>query len=110
MANTNCLEGMKCPNCGQEDNFRITAEAVFDVTDDGTDLFGSVEWDDDSPVVCLQCMEITKVARLRGVSSVDELCEKLDQACEGLTGKDLYSSKEIAAAFRLLATRWEEEE
>lgn len=110
MANTNCLEGMKCPKCGQEDHFRITAEAVFDVFDDGTDLFGDVEWGDESTAVCPNCMYITKVAQLRGVFSVDELCELLDKECEGVTGKDLYSPKEIAAAFRLLAKRWEEEE
>lgn len=110
MANKNCLEGMKCPKCGQENNLRISATAVFDVTDEGAELFGSVNWDDDSRVVCPHCMEITKVSRCRGVSSVDELCAMLDNECEGLTGKDLYSPKEIAAAFKLLAKRWEEEE
>jgi hypothetical protein len=110
MANTNCLEGMKCPKCGQEDRFRIKAEAVFDVTDDGAELFGSVDWNDEATVVCVECMCITKVARCRGVTSIDELCERLDRECAGLTEKDLYPPKEIAAAFRLLAKRWEEEE
>ena len=33
--NTNCLEGIKCPKCGNEDKFVISVVAHATVTDDG---------------------------------------------------------------------------
>ena len=53
--NTNCLEGIRCPECGQEDEFRIEGRTVFEVTDDGTGDHGDVEWDEDSYVLCPSC-------------------------------------------------------
>lgn len=50
--NTNCLEGVRCPRCGQEDEFRILGTSVFQVVDDGTIGHGDVEWDDDSHTLC----------------------------------------------------------
>jgi hypothetical protein len=55
MTNTNCLRNIKCPDCGYKDSFRIAATTIFTVTDDGTDDFGDVEWNDDSYAECLQC-------------------------------------------------------
>ncbi len=55
MSNTNCLEGVRCPACGNEDRFRIVGKALFTVTDEGTDEFGDVEWDDDSFAECPDC-------------------------------------------------------
>jgi hypothetical protein len=55
MTNTNCLEGIKCPACGNEDRFRIAGTTVFTVTDEGTEDHGDIEWDDDSHVECAQC-------------------------------------------------------
>ena len=37
MTNTNCLENISCPKCGQEDRFKIAATIFCLVTDDGTD-------------------------------------------------------------------------
>ena len=37
MTNTNCLEDIKCPACGNEEEFRIAAKTIFTVTDEGTD-------------------------------------------------------------------------
>ncbi len=50
--NVNCLEGMRCPKCGQEDSFNISVTACVDVTDDGTDDISNVEWDNESVIVC----------------------------------------------------------
>jgi hypothetical protein len=63
MANTNCLEGMRCPNseCRSDGPFTIRGEATFDVTDDGTGDYESVEWFDDSPCTCKKCMLCAKV-------------------------------------------------
>jgi hypothetical protein len=55
MTNTNCLENIKCPDCGNEGSFRIAGTAIFIVTDDGTEDHGDVEWDDDSYAECAGC-------------------------------------------------------
>jgi hypothetical protein len=48
MTNTNCLENVCCPKCGQEDQLRITAVLSCLVTDDGSDPVGVHDWDEDS--------------------------------------------------------------
>lgn len=55
MTNSNCLEGIKCPACGNEDRFRIACTTVFTVTDEGTEDHGDIEWDDDSYAECPEC-------------------------------------------------------
>lgn len=52
MSNDNVLEGMRCPNCGNEGVFRITATSVFWVDDEGTDYSEDVIWEDSSPCSC----------------------------------------------------------
>lgn len=55
MTNTNCLEGIRCPNCGQEDRFFVVGCAEFEVTDDGSDAVGDHEWDDGCSTRCPEC-------------------------------------------------------
>ena len=55
MPNTNCLEGIRCPKCGHEDSFKIEATVVALVTDEGTEDFGDVEWDEDHYCECDDC-------------------------------------------------------
>jgi DNA-directed RNA polymerase subunit RPC12/RpoP len=60
MTNTNCLEGLRCPHCGNEDRLLIVATVVAEVTDDGADVaspqYGNgFEWDDDSNTRCPEC-------------------------------------------------------
>ena len=55
MTNTNCLENIKCPDCGNAQSFRIAGKTIFTVTDDGTEDYGDVEWDDDSYAECPAC-------------------------------------------------------
>lgn len=55
MSNTNCLEGIKCPSCGQEDSFQVIATTVFTLSDEGTGDHTDVEYDDDSPMYCTEC-------------------------------------------------------
>lgn len=55
MPNTNCLENIRCPDCGNEDRFRIEATSLFTVTDDGTDDYCDVQWDKDSYAECAEC-------------------------------------------------------
>jgi len=51
----NCLLGMSCPSCHQNEEFRIEASAIFTVTDDGTDSFTDVTWCAESYVECPEC-------------------------------------------------------
>ncbi len=55
MTNTNCLENVCCPKCGQEDRFKIAAVISCLVTDDGSEPVGDHEWYDDSATHCLEC-------------------------------------------------------
>jgi len=59
MTNENCLKGIKCPKCGNEDGFFIGATIIADVTDDGADIakHTDIEWDDDSHTRCPDCGE-----------------------------------------------------
>jgi hypothetical protein len=56
MTNTNCLEGVKCPQCGNEDEFRIAVTTMATVTDDGGEVeHGDMKWDDTSYAECTSC-------------------------------------------------------
>ena len=50
--NENCLEGMRCPKCGQADHFNFAVRAYAEVTDEGTGDIDDIEWNDDSPAGC----------------------------------------------------------
>ena len=63
--NSNCLEGIRCPKCGQEDSFRIEGRSVFEVIDDGTVSHADVEWDDDSWALCPACEYEGKLGTFR---------------------------------------------
>jgi hypothetical protein len=53
--NTNCLEGLACPNCGSFGPFSIECTATFDVSDDGTDNCREVGWSAKSKASCHEC-------------------------------------------------------
>lgn len=53
--NENCLEGIRCPECGNTDEFYIYGSATFLVVDDGVEDTVNPEWDNDSPTQCTQC-------------------------------------------------------
>jgi hypothetical protein len=57
MTNENCLEGIKCPQCGNEDRMLIVTTALADVTDDGADIAdgSDMHWDDASLTRCPEC-------------------------------------------------------
>ncbi len=55
MPNTNCLEGMQCPECRSEGPFDIQVICWMEVTDDGTGDLREVEWDSDSACRCMGC-------------------------------------------------------
>lgn len=55
--NENCLKGKRCPNakCGSYGGFDVIGTATFNVTDDGAEAQGSIEYDGDSFAWCRQC-------------------------------------------------------
>lgn len=55
MTNTNCLEGLACPNCGHRVRLFIEVRTLADVTDDGAETFGDMEWDASSYAECPEC-------------------------------------------------------
>jgi hypothetical protein len=55
MTNTNCLENIKCPECGNEHTFHIAATTTATVTDEGVEDYTDMEWNDDSYADCAQC-------------------------------------------------------
>lgn len=56
MPNENCLKGVKCPKCGQDEKFGIAMDIVHEVTDDGVgDHIGEMDWADDSYCECREC-------------------------------------------------------
>lgn len=55
MTNDNCLEGIRCPRCGQEEHFEITALVTCHVTDEGSEPTGDHHWDEDSITRCPEC-------------------------------------------------------
>ena len=55
MPNTNCLEGLKCPECGNEDRLLIDAWVSVSVTDDGSEPMGDHYWDRKSFAMCPDC-------------------------------------------------------
>lgn len=62
--NTNCLAGMKCPKCGALEPFDILAQTTIMMFDDGTnpdEPQGDLEWDNESPCMCLSCRHQGKV-------------------------------------------------
>lgn len=50
--NHNCLQGIRCPKCKQEEAFQIVCTALVDVTDGGTDNPRNVEWGASSHITC----------------------------------------------------------
>jgi Zn ribbon nucleic-acid-binding protein len=63
--NTNILEGVRCPQCGNEDEFRIEALVVCTVTDDSAEATGDLEWTDESWCLCPRCEHAAKLAEFR---------------------------------------------
>lgn len=54
--NDNCLSGLKCPKCGNEEPLNIEVTLIMQVYDDGTELeYNDVEWNDDSYCECPDC-------------------------------------------------------
>jgi len=92
-----CIEGMKCPECGQHEEFKIAGTSVFKVTEDGTDFGGDVEWDNQNYAECPECGWSGTVRALYPMETPRN-AEEVD-ALEAVKGDD---ARLIAAAPDLL--------
>ncbi|MCY4400865.1 MAG: hypothetical protein OXE96_16220 [Gemmatimonadetes bacterium] len=59
-SNSNVLQGVACPRCGNDEQLRIAATVWLDMTDDGTvpseaPARGDHEWDNDTITECPKC-------------------------------------------------------
>ena len=61
MPNTNCLQGLRCPECDSEGPFYIECRSLFTVYDDGATEFSDLEWEDDAFIQCYSCEHEGKV-------------------------------------------------
>ena len=60
--NKNCLEGLRCPSCGHDEEIVVNVTMWVSLRDDGTDPYadstkmcGDVEYGDGSPARCPKC-------------------------------------------------------
>jgi DNA-directed RNA polymerase subunit RPC12/RpoP len=67
--NTNCLEDIACPKCGNRGDFKILVSAFATVCDDGIDGTEDTEWDEQSHIMCKDCMHegIVKDFTIKGL-------------------------------------------
>jgi hypothetical protein len=66
MTNTNCLEGVKCPVCCNEDEFLIQISVIATVADEGVTDSEDPHWDDKSYTRCADCGEEGELVHFRG--------------------------------------------
>jgi hypothetical protein len=71
MTNSNCLEGIACPQCGNDAMIYIEAKTLAVVTDDGAETLGDMEWDDGRFAECPECRHHGTVAEFR-ISNASE--------------------------------------
>jgi Zn ribbon nucleic-acid-binding protein len=62
MSNINCLKGMRCPSCKNQDEILVRARMWVSLNDDGTDPYadstsmcGDVDYDNDADARCPEC-------------------------------------------------------
>ncbi len=56
---------MRCPHCGNEEHFYISARVLSYVTNEGSEAAdnGSIDWDSDSTISCPECDRSGTVVR-----------------------------------------------
>lgn len=69
--NSNCLEGIRCPQCGHTEHFFITGTSLFEVYDDGTEGHEDVEWTGDY-IRCFNCNRTGKLEEFRAMTGEEK--------------------------------------
>ncbi|WP_304526773.1 hypothetical protein [Halomonas sp. I5-271120] len=74
--NHNCLEGIACPKCKQEDVFSIVTTCKALVHDDGIEGTNRHEWNSNASITCRECMYSGTVAEFSGVPAAPVIPEE----------------------------------
>lgn len=64
--NTNCLEGMACPECGYTERFKIIALTTATIADDGCEDHADFEYDESARCECVGCGHVATVGAFYG--------------------------------------------
>jgi hypothetical protein len=67
--NENCLEGLRCPNCGSYGPFHISVRTIALMDDDGTLDYEGAEWEDDSYCDCQECHHVATAGDFKDVDN-----------------------------------------
>lgn len=93
--NTNCLAGLSCPQCGQNDMLKIVGVSTFEVADDGTGNYNDVNWGDNSTCTCPSCGHSNIVAAFRvgdatasATDILNELIDDIEESGGVISGRD----------------------
>lgn len=107
LTNSNVLEGVECPQCGQSASFEVVAKAWFTLSDEGTESYKEVDWDDTAPTRCPACKHLGPMSIYRMIPPETEtvgLVVKLSGAIEkiapSLAGRFTVSDLEDALGGR----------
>jgi len=65
MGNTNCLAGMRCPECASEERFKVVGLTTATLTDDGAEEHDGLDYDSKAPCTCVACGHEGLVAEFR---------------------------------------------
>lgn len=88
--NTNCLEGMQCPECESFGPFHIAAEVMCEVHDDGSEPFGDHYWTDSSYCECPKCKYSSTVAEFSGETAALSSEKKMRRFVESIAALSLW--------------------
>lgn len=75
MPNTNCLENLACPQCGNQEVLLVVATVTARVHDDGVESYHDPEWHPASPVSCPRCQHHDVLSSFEVVSQGPTLIE-----------------------------------
>jgi len=107
MTNENCLQGIRCPACDNEDRFRIQVLATATVTDDGAVVeHGDMEWDATSYAECPNCHEHGELAHFMARTEAPEPPPPHANAQPIAAAPDMLSALEQAVAALNTAPRF----
>jgi hypothetical protein len=65
MTSTNCLEGIACPDCGNDSRLYIEVKTLAVVYDHGAETYGDLGWDDGSYAECPECRRSGRLVEFR---------------------------------------------
>lgn len=90
--NTNCLEGIECPECGHTEEFEINGHVWATVTDDGVTENENFEWDAGSTCRCVKCNHRD---RMDAFGDLD--ADTNSVGCDALPARDRRDSDKLEA-------------